>query len=316
MPIVSPKEAIQILLRDQVVAVPTETVYGLAARISSHPALQQIFTTKERPLFDPLIVHAQDLRQARGLASDWPAVIDRLARKFWPGPLTLVVPKNKQVDPLITAGLETVGLRVPSHPVALEILKGLQEPFAAPSANRFGRTSPTRVEHVLSEFADQIPVVDGGPCEVGLESTVLRLTTSETLEILRPGAITSEQIRLALDPDFLHIRISRATSNASPGHLEQHYRPRLPLVIVHKSPSAGLRLDLAQRQGIRPEEIFDLRLARDPRLAAREMYHRMLTLSQNPQGCIVYWAGEEWNDPAWAAIVDRLSRAALFQIHE
>ena len=200
MSLISIGQAVQLLRANNVVAVPTETVYGLAARISSPQALEKIFTTKERPLFDPLIVHVRDIAQARGLTQEWPAIIDHLAQTFWPGPLTVVVAKNSLVNPLITAGLDTVGLRAPAHPITQQILIDLNEPFAAPSANRFGRTSPTRAEHVEKEFSGQVAVVGGGPCQVGVESTVVRLQTGKQmkLEILRPGQISAEQIRIAL----------------------------------------------------------------------------------------------------------------------
>ncbi|MGE0762367.1 MAG: L-threonylcarbamoyladenylate synthase [Bdellovibrionales bacterium] len=314
---ISPEQAVQLLRDDQVVALPTETVYGLAARISSPLALKRIFTTKERPLFDPLIVHVQDIHQARQYAAEWPAPLDLLAKTFWPGPLTLVVPKNSKVDPLITAGLDTVGLRAPAHPLAQQILVHLKEPFAAPSANRFGRTSPSRSEHVRHEFNDQVPVVDGGPCKVGVESTVVRLTTPTRLEVLRPGSVSEQHLAATLKKDFPQIQITRAVSQASPGHLEQHYQPRLPLVIVHGPDDEKSRLTLKQQYQLASSDlIYKLNLSAEAPVAARELYHQLHLLSQNPQGLIVYWAGHEWQAPEWAAVVDRLTRAAQFQFQK
>jgi L-threonylcarbamoyladenylate synthase len=164
--------AVEKLINGEVVGIPTETVYGLGAVISKSDAIKKIFTTKERPFFDPLIVHVSGVEQAKELSLDWSAAADILAQEFWPGPLTLVLPK-KNVSDLITSGLQTVGVRCPDHKIALEIIEKVGEPIAAPSANRFGKTSPTCKKHVLEEFNDAVFVVDGGDCSVGIESTII-----------------------------------------------------------------------------------------------------------------------------------------------
>lgn len=316
MSLVDVKRAIELLKQNQVVAVPTETVYGLAGRISSEEALKSIFTTKERPFFDPLIVHVLDIDQAKQLASRWPKVFQILATKFWPGPLTLVTAKNETVNPLITSGLDTVGLRAPSHPVAREILTNLGEPFAAPSANRFGKTSPTRAEHVEREFNGRVAVIDGGPSDVGIESTVVRLKEDPALEleILRPGAITAQQLEDALRDEFPGIKLSRKVSGASPGHLEAHYQPELPLLLAPGPSSPQATKEIADQYGVSEDQIYTLNLAKDARLAARQLYHELHQFNAQPKGLIVFWKGAEWNSPDWAGLVDRLERAATYKL--
>lgn len=316
MSTISSDQAVGLLKQNQVVAVPTETVYGLAGRIYSEEALKSIFSTKERPFFDPLIVHVLDATQAQQLVSQWPKVYEVLAARFWPGPLTLVTPKSSLVHSLITSGLPTVGLRSPAHPVARAILEKLGEPFAAPSANRFGRTSPTRAEHVDKEFNGKVAVVDGGPSQVGIESTVVRLKENPQLEleILRPGAISKDQLEEALGEQFPYIKIHRVVSDASPGHLEVHYQPQHPLVLVTGSLTQDSIQKLAEKFKVSSECIYPLNLPKDARLAARQLYHELHQLSAKPSGFIVYWKGPEWTSSEWAGIVDRLERAATYKL--
>lgn len=308
------KQAAEKLLMGDVVAIPTETVYGLAAIIGSAPALKKIFTTKQRPLFDPLIVHVLDGLQARELAQEWPREIEALTKTFWPGPLTVVVPKAVTINPLISAGLDTVGLRAPAHPLTRELIQ-LTGPLAAPSANRFGRTSPTRAEHVTTEFEGAVAVIDGGPCMVGVESTVVRWdSNSNCLEILRPGGVSREQLVLELKKVNPKASVVRATSQASPGHLDQHYQPRLPLILATGPATAQMRTDLANRFGLKVDDLFELQLSPQPELAARELYHRLHELGRAPSGAIIYWRGPEWSSPSWDAIRDRLERASTHRI--
>ncbi len=308
MAIVTVSQAAELMNQGQVVAVPTETVYGLAAKISDESALKKVFTTKERPLFDPLIVHVMDENQAKGLALKWPSEIAALVAKFWPGPLTVVVPK-KNVSDLITSGLETVGLRSPSHPLARKLLE-LAGPFAAPSANRFGRTSPTRSEHVLSEFSGSVNVVEGGECAVGLESTVVRWNGERRqLEVLRPGVISQQQLLDVVSEINPRAAVVRAQSQASPGNLEHHYQPRLPLVLADGPANAQARQAIAARFRIQPMEVYDLDLSVEAPLAARELYSRLHDLGKKTVGAIVFWRGANWPTPEWEALRDRLERA-------
>lgn len=313
MSYVSIEKAVELLKQDQVVAVPTETVYGLAGRLGSEVALKKIFEVKGRPLFDPLIVHVENRLAAQRLSSAWPMAISALTDAFWPGPLTVVVPKNANVPDLITAGLETVGLRCPSHPLAQEVLHRLGEPFAAPSANRFGKTSPTRAEHVATEYSGQVQVLEGGASEVGLESTVVTWNDRlQRIEVLRPGAISRAEMSEQLKAKGLPSEITIKPSVASPGHLENHYEPDIPLVLVQRQLwTEALQRKLAQDLNITAESWLHLRLDKNPVVAARELYDQLRRLARSGQNHGIVWFFENENqDPKWEAIWDRLKRAA------
>jgi len=181
------QQAARIVREGGLVVFPTETVYGLGANALDASAVRKIYALKGRPATNPLIVHVAGIAQAKELAAEWLPEAERLARQYWPGPLTIVVPKKSEVPDEVTAGLPTVGLRMPRHPVALELLRVAGVPIAAPSANRFTQLSPTTAEHVREAFGTETPfLLDGGQCEVGLESTVIAVTR-EGLEVLRPG---------------------------------------------------------------------------------------------------------------------------------
>lgn len=310
------KKAVAALANDQLVAMPTETVYGLAARIDRPLAIEKVFKTKGRPSFDPLIVHVANLDQARALASSWPVTAEILAKNFWPGPLTLVVPKHQSVSDLISSGLNTVGLRVPNHPVALRLLTECQAPLAAPSANRFGRTSPTTADHVKSEFPDAIQagdvlVLDGGPCDVGVESTVVRCEP-ETVTVLRPGGITKSAIEAALRSANCEASVLVAAENkkaASPGHTEHHYMPARPLTVFW-----GTAEDIRQHQSQLASSFQVISLSKDSRIAARELYSalRSADLVEGKTALILY--RETQQDELWHTIDDRLKRAATHRL--
>ncbi len=214
-------------------AIPTETVYGLAANALDPEACRSIFTVKGRPLFDPLIVHLADVSMAESLAF-LPEGFDRLASAFWPGPLTLIVPKRPVVPDIVTAGKATVALRLPRHPVTRELLARAQCPLAAPSANPFGYVSPTRAEHVAESFGARVPyILDGGPCAIGVESTILDLSCPDRAAVLRPGAISAVQIAAVLGREVRERRVVVPGDGPAPapGTLERHYSPRHPLVL-------------------------------------------------------------------------------------
>lgn len=223
------------LLRDgKLVSFATETVYGLGANAFDVNAVARVFAVKNRPHFDPLIVHIADRSWLPRLVSAWPEEAERLANRFWPGPLTLVLPKTELVPDLVTSGLPSVAVRMPSHPLALELLRLADVPVAAPSANPFGQLSPTRAEDVVERLGDQIDyVLDGGPCSVGVESTVLLLEADRAV-LLRPGGVSLEEIELVIGSVALPVRDSTSDRQASPspGMLPQHYAPRKPLAIV------------------------------------------------------------------------------------
>src|SRR5271163_382355 len=192
--------AVELLRAGEVIGLPTETVYGLAGDGLNPAALARIFETKHRPLFDPLILHFADAESAFAVAEDVPEIARRLAEKFWPGPLTLVLRKKEIVPDLATSGLPNVALRVPAHPVAQALLRAFGGPLAAPSANRFGRISPTDAQAVRAELGDAVPLIlDGGPCAVGVESTVLLLSKVQPV-LLRAGGISLEEIQALVGP--------------------------------------------------------------------------------------------------------------------
>src|SRR5258705_9156100 len=188
---ISIKEAAERIRAGEVVAFPTETVYGLGANALDAAAVAKIYELKGRPASSPLIVHVASIEMARTLVSQWPPAAEELACRYWPGPLTLVLPKVPAIPDIVTAGLPTVGVRVPNHPLALALIREAGVPLAAPSANRFTGLSSTTAEHVRETFGDAVPVLDGGPCQVGIESTVVSIASGK-ITLLRPGMISNE----------------------------------------------------------------------------------------------------------------------------
>ena len=312
------ERAKSVLESGGVVALPTETVYGLAASIHSDEGIRRIFSIKERPFFDPLIVHISDLEQKKQVISAWPEVADFLSRKFWPGPLTLVLPKHPNLNLLITAGLETVGLRMPAHPVARQLISDCGFPLAAPSANKFGKTSPTKAEHVRESFKDEdLLVLDGGQSEVGLESTVLALSKEDgkdILTILRPGAITHDLLDAAMKERTDPYEIRRASSLASPGNVEHHYMPSIPLFIVEQEEGTlkqKLREQICADFGFdRNATSAEVRLDENPKIAARSLYGKLREGSQGEAQYLFVMRRKAQTGGLWDAIWDRLQRAA------
>jgi len=231
-------EAARLLRAGELVAFPTETVYGLGGDATDDRAVAGIFAAKERPTFNPLIVHVPDIALARQIAA-LDARAERVIARFWPGPLSLVLPRAAQcpVSLLASAGLDTLALRMPSHPLALELLRRTGRPLAAPSANRSGRVSPTTAAHVMEELAGRIAaVLDGGPCTVGIESTVLDLSTAQPT-LLRPGGVAREDLESLLGP--LAAAGHGDAAPRSPGMLASHYAPRLPLRLEAREARPG-----------------------------------------------------------------------------
>ncbi|MCC5794129.1 MAG: threonylcarbamoyl-AMP synthase [Chromatiales bacterium] len=226
-------DAVRLLRAGQPVAFPTETVYGLGAPALDHRAVARIFSLKGRPADNPLIVHLSSAAMLDTLVAGLPEAAEALIKRFWPGPLALVLPRAAGVPDIVTAGLDTVAVRMPDHPVALALLDALGEPLAAPSANRSGRPSPTRAGHVAAEFepADLPLILDGGPCVHGLESTVLDLSGSSP-RLLRPGAVTTEQLEPVVGP--LAGKPGEAAAR-SPGLRHRHYMPDCRVVLAEPS---------------------------------------------------------------------------------
>ena len=223
-------KAIEMLTREDVVAIPTETVYGLAGNIFSEKAIRKIFKVKQRPLFNPLIVHIHSVAQIDEIARVFPLKAQQLAAAFWPGSLTLILPKRQNIPDVITAGKDTVGLRIPNHPVALNLLKELSFPLAAPSANPFNRISPTNALHVEDYFKKSIPMVlEGGECENGIESTIIGFENNEAV-LYRLGSISIEEIEQVIGKIKLNNKEEKAPN--APGMLAKHYAPKTKTFLV------------------------------------------------------------------------------------
>lgn len=222
-------EAAEVIKQGGLVAFPTETVYGLGADAFNAMSVAKIFETKKRPFFDPLIVHISSINDLPKLTSETYDSVFLLAEKFWPGPLTIVLPKAAEVPDIVTAGLETVAIRMPDHKVALDLVRESGSPIAAPSANRFGCISPTDACHVIKQLAEIDYVLDGGRTTIGIESTVIHLK-GNMIRVLRHGAVTLEEILKAIPS--LHEAIEPDNFNASPGMLKSHYSPEKPLFIL------------------------------------------------------------------------------------
>ena len=228
--------AAEILKNGGLVAIPTETVYGLAANAFDKEAIRKIFLAKGRPMDNPLIVHIANIQMLSKLVADFPQTAKKLSEAFWPGPLTMILPKSEKIPDEVSAGLPTVAIRHPSHPVALELIKVSGLPLAAPSANRSGSPSPTTAQHVLNDLDGRIDaVLDGGPCSVGLESTVIALE-GNTPRILRPGGVTAEQIsavigKIEIDDAVFH-QLSSSEKASSPGMKYKHYAPKAKVILV------------------------------------------------------------------------------------
>jgi len=309
MSIISISEAILRLKADKVVGLPTETVYGLAGSISSQVALETIFKTKDRPFFDPLIIHVSCLEQLKSLTSIYPEdIIKKLFKAFWPGPLTIVLPKSDQVSDLITSGLNTVAIRIPDHPLFLEAASEVG-PLAAPSANKFGKTSPTKASHVVDEFGGNIGVVDGGDCEVGIESTILSIEKGN-FKILRPGLITKSEIAKVLGVGKDKIISSHSGDNA-PGQLKYHYQPEVPLALTDNA--KDIATDLLKLTDKKITNYKVLELSDNPLIFARTMYAQFREESKNPYDLLVIEKNKS-TEGVWASIENRLQRAATWDL--
>jgi L-threonylcarbamoyladenylate synthase len=291
---VSLEQAAALIRQGKLVAFPTETVYGLGANALDAEAVARIFEAKHRPKTSPLIVHVDSLEMARGLASEWPDAAEILTRRYWPGPLTLVLPKRPSIPDIVTAGLPTVGLRMPAHPLALALITAAGVPIAAPSANRFTELSPTQAGHVPLGLADY--VMDGGPARVGIESTVLSLAGAPVL--LRPGVIPVTEIEALIGS----VRIAGAPQEGgheSPGMHERHYRPKTPLYLVahgEHPPDGFAWLRIGQE------------MPSDPVRYAAVLYETLHELDhQNLVGVAVEHPPDT---PEWSGVMDRLRRAA------
>ncbi len=311
--------AVSLLRAGEVVAFPTETVYGLGADARSAAAVAKIYAAKGRPSGNPLIVHAADLDSALHYA-EFSEIAKTLVNKFWPGPLTLVLPRRDTITPLVSAGLATVAIRCPNHPVADALLRTFDGPIAAPSANRSGFTSPTTAQHVYAELNGRIPfILDGGPCTIGLESTVLDLTTSPPT-ILRPGAITAEMLREVIGlVQVFSGTVSQTASASSPGLHDRHYAPHTPAFRFNRTQWPDI--NIALQQAASPSIL----LSHDPAIcvgppheticlpvdaaAYARVFYAALRDADVRNLSTIYVLNPDNEQGLWHAITDRLRRA-------
>ncbi|MEO8659268.1 MAG: L-threonylcarbamoyladenylate synthase [Bryobacteraceae bacterium] len=308
MPTTSEIERAARLIREgRLVAFPTETVYGLGANALDAAAVERIFAAKERPATSPLIVHVDSIAMARSLAADWPPIAQTLAERFWPGTLTLVVSKIAAIPDRVTAGLPTVGLRMPDHPVALALIHAAGVPIAAPSANLFMKLSPTTAEHVRAGLGDRVDMVlDGGTTTVGIESTVLSVVAGRAI-LLRPGMISQAAIEDIVGP--IETALAEAGQpHASPGMHHRHYSPRTPVVLIDDGPlPEGRGAWVWYRREVSAARC--LRLPSEPHAYAAMLYRTLHELDAEAWQWIAVEAPPA--EPEWAAVRDRLQRAAV-----
>jgi L-threonylcarbamoyladenylate synthase len=318
----------KLLTEGKLVAIPTETVYGLAANGLDETAVAGIFSAKNRPTFDPLILHVASIEQAQSLCTDWPEMADKLARAFWPGPLTLILPKADHVPDLTTSGQPTVGIRMPNNRLTLELLRTLPFPLAAPSANPFGYVSPTNAQHVADQLGDRIDyILNDGDCSVGIESTIIAIDNGAP-KVLRLGGLSLERIAEILGVPVLE-HLNQNSNPQAPGQLDQHYSPRCKLIALNTMPAADIdpsvsiiyfSKDKAQRGSDNISSYGSVNISSygshyylsdsgDTNQAASNLFSTLRRLDQDNQK-IAYF---EWapNEGLGRAINDRLQRAAF-----
>ena len=312
-PWTSVSEAARLLKAGEVVAIPTETVYGLAGNAFEPKALAKIFAAKERPTFDPLIVHIADIAQLTDIAKDIPDSAYKLAEAYWPGPMTIILPKKDSIPDLCTSALPSVAVRFPSHPIAQAIIKESGLPLAAPSANLFKHVSPTTAEHVAAQLADRIAgIVDGGPCSVGVESSIISLVGEPT--VMRPGAITPEMFKAILG----EVKIKESTSKPgqpmlAPGQCDTHYRPQVPLYYGevpagYTLPEHTVRIAFGTQAGPIPATV-NLSATGDMVEATSKLYAFMHDLDKSEYDLIL--VDPIPNKGIGMALNDRLKRASI-----
>lgn len=312
LPLVSVTEAHELLLKGDVVAIPTETVYGLGGWIHSGKGLHKIFSTKERPFFDPLIVHVDSVEKAKSLSTGWNELHDLLTTTFWPGPLTLIVPKNDKINSVITSGLDSVGVRMPYHPLTLELLSKIDGGVAAPSANKFGKTSPTSAAHVFEEFGEAVSILDGGACQVGIESTVAGLVKEDKwkLKIYRPGHLTRTHFQTLFEEYDLGIQVEYAESPVAPGQLKHHYMPKIPLIIT----PVGFEWSSYELKSKYKNPVI-WKMSSDAHIASRTLYQEMREFDQAGYDVILLERPHHSSEEEWLGIWNRLNKAKTLDLN-
>lgn len=310
------EKASSLLNSGKLVAIPTETVYGLAGNALDETAILEIFKVKNRPKFDPLIAHTDTMEKVKDLTERIPEVALALAKAFWPGPLTLLLQKKKHVPDLLTSGLAEVAIRIPHHPLTLELLATLDFPLAAPSANPFGYVSPTTARHVQDQLGDKVPyILDGGKCEVGIESTIVGFDQHERPIIYRLGGKKTEEIEQVAGP--VKLRLNQSSNPAAPGMLKSHYAPSKPVVIGrisdlifrYKNRKIGIISFASIHEGISPENQIVLSPDGDLDEAAKHLFGAMRSMDTKNIDVILT---EKFPEVGLGkAINDRLQRAAV-----
>ncbi len=310
---VSLEQAIIKLQGGEVVAIPTETVYGLAADATNESALRKIYAVKERPANNPLIVHIADISHVEQWAAEFPSLARKLAEAFWPGPLTLVLPAKASVSSIVRAGEPTVALRIPSHPLTLQLLKLSGLGLAAPSANKYTQLSPTTAAHVQAGLGDEVAVLDGGACQVGIESTIVSVT-GDDWRLLRHGIITEAEIVNAVAKPAL---ISEVDLPKAPGQHLLHYSPHTPLqLFTSRAELVAACITLTQNKLKCAALLLDdgevpvcevIQLPNQPEQVAEQLYSALHTLDDLKLDCLLVELPP--SKPEWAAIHDRLGRA-------
>ncbi|MCM8804768.1 MAG: L-threonylcarbamoyladenylate synthase [Candidatus Omnitrophica bacterium] len=306
------EKAVNILKKGGVIAFPTETVYGLGANGLNPISVAKIYEIKNRPFFDPIILHIGRKEDIKKLWKEINERAEKLIEKFWPGPLTIVLPKTEIVPYIVTAGLDKVAIRMPSHFISLEILKRVDFPIAAPSANTFGRLSPTEAKHVEEQIGDKIElIIDGGKCPVGIESTVIDLTTDRNI-ILRPGGIPKEDIEKVIGEVEI---IEKTEKISSPGQLPYHYSPKTPLKILkdYKEVKDGIKAALlAFKKPLYKEKFLKIEILSekgDIREAASNFFSSLHKLDE--EGLDIIYAEPVPEEGLGIAIMDRLKKAEI-----
>lgn len=331
MAVISIDQALQTLLSGQICAIPTETVYGLAADANNEHAVQRVFAAKNRPINHPLIVHIAALQvtpqttwgeRLDAFAHNIPACAETLANHFWPGPLTLILPRKPNVAQAAAANQTSIALRCPSHIIAQQLLsacleKGIQG-LAAPSANPFGKLSPTTSEHVQTYFGDSIAVLDGGACEKGIESTIV-LCENQHISLLRPGSISLSMLQSVVPKAKISVGNGAASAHSTPGGLSSHYQPKTQIRLMpHKSLQDAIHIlgKAAKNIGIYTRTPMDrlsaamprIAMSNDPSTAEQNLYADLHTIDS--MNLKLVWVETPPNTEEWAAIRDRLEKAA------
>lgn len=303
--------AADILNNEGVVAIPTETVYGLAARMDCIQTIKKVYEIKKRPLDHPLIVHIGSIDWLDKLTCGYPEYVKKLIEQFWPGPLTIVLNKSDSVDQIITGGQDTVAIRMPCQPTCLTLLNQIKQPIVAPSANPYARISPTQASHVLKYFANQVPILDGGTCSIGIESTIILATDKNSIELLRPGIITQNEIEQVAK---VACKSNKQPSIKTPGNKLKHYAPKIPVIkfnkknqiqeFINNNHQSYFFILLSEINTAKHDHLI---VANDPKAYAQTLYQLLHSIEEQPYDAIIIELPH--NTHQWHAIIDKINRA-------